>query len=94
MATHASAEKAARQSVKRAARNQQVRSQFKTAVKKFRAAVAAKYDSKDAAKKVLAPLLDSVQRVLTKAASKNVIRRETASRQVSRLSTAMHKATN
>ncbi len=92
MANHASAVKAARQSLKHRDHNLAVRSRFKTAVKKLRTAVTAKYDSKDVAKKSLEPLLNEVQQLLMKAASKKIIKKETASRQVSRLSTAVHKA--
>ncbi len=92
MANHASAVKAARQSVKHRESNIIVRSRFKTAIKKLRAATVAKYDSKTAAKTVLDPMMNDVQRLLMKAAAKNIIKKETASRQVSRLNIAIHKA--
>jgi small subunit ribosomal protein S20 len=93
MATHASAEKASRQAVKRAARNQMTKSKFKSAVKKLRTAMATKYESKAAAQKQLAPLMDEVQRVLMRSASKNIIKKKTASRQISRLNMAINRVT-
>ena len=89
MVRHQSAVKAARQAVKRAARNQAALAKVKTVVKKLRLAVA---DTKGD-KKALAPLLNDVQRTLMKAASKNLMKRETASRHISRLSIAVAKAT-
>jgi len=91
MATHASAEKAARQAIKHAQRNNVARSQYKTAVKKIKVAMTAKYESKDAATKALAPLISQAQRVLMRAASKNVIKSRTASRQISRLNLAVQR---
>lgn len=89
---HKSAVKAARQAVKRNARNTQAHARVKTIVKKLKTALATPVKDKDAAKKSLAPLLNDVQKTLMKAASKNLIKRETASRTVSRLSSAVHKA--
>ncbi len=86
MARHQSAVKAARQAVRRTVRNQAGISKMKTVIKKIRAAIAEKGD-----KKTLASLLSEAQRTLMKAASKNLIKRETASRQVSRLSLAISK---
>lgn len=93
MATHASAEKAARQALKRNAENRSTQSQYRNAIKTLRTAMKAKYDTKDAAKKALAPLLNRAQAVLMRAASKNVIKRGTASRQVARLSQAIDRVT-
>jgi small subunit ribosomal protein S20 len=92
MARHQSAIKAARQAVKRTARNQAAISRVRTTVKKLRAAVTAAASGKGD-KKALAPLLNDLQRTLMKAASKKLIKRETASRQISRLSAAVHRAT-
>lgn len=92
MATHKSAEKAARQATKRAARNSQARANFRTEVKKLRAALEGKGMKKEERVKALPLLLNNVQRVLCKAASKNLIKRETASRRIARLSMAVHKA--
>jgi small subunit ribosomal protein S20 len=93
MATHASAEKAARQAIRHRERNINTTSQFKTAVKKLRVAMAAKYESKAAAKTTLQPMLNKTQQLLMRAASKKVIKRNTASRQVSRLSAAVNRVT-
>ncbi len=91
MERHASALKAARQAIKHRERNRQMRSQFKTLVKSLRTALEEK--SKAEAKKNLPPLLNQVQRVLMKAASKNLIKKKTASRYISRLSAAVSRAT-
>ncbi|MBI4405694.1 MAG: 30S ribosomal protein S20 [Deltaproteobacteria bacterium] len=92
MAKHASARKAARQSLKRQQANTTVRSKCRTAVKKLRTALTAKPANLEDAKKQLGGLLSETQRVLMKAASKNIIRFGTASRQISRLSAAVSKA--
>ena len=91
MATHASAEKAARQATKRQNRNLQVVSRCKTSIKKLRTAIVAKYGTKDEALKALGPLLSNVQKTLMKAASKRIMKPKTASRHISRLSSAVHK---
>jgi len=93
MARHKSAVKAARQALKRTARNSQARASYRTLIKKLRAVIETKDLKKDVAVKTLPPMLNEIQRVLTKAASKNLIKRETASRQISRLSAAVHRAT-
>ena len=80
MERHKSALKAARQAVKRTVRNTAALSKVKTSVKKLRLAIAAKGDKKD-----LPAILSEVQRTLTKAASKNVYKRGTVSRQIGRL---------
>ena len=92
MATHASAEKAARQSIKRAARNVSVLSECRTAVKKVRSAVA-EAKNKAEAKTTLIPLLNEAQSLLMSTAKKGVLRSTTASRYVSRLSKLVHQAT-
>ena len=89
---HKSAVKAARQSVKRNERNTQARARTKTVLKKLRVALAAPVKDKEAARTTLTPLLNEVQKTLMKAASKNLIKAKTASRSVSRLSSAVHKA--
>lgn len=86
MATHASAEKAARQSAKRAEKNRKIRSQFRTIIKKARATLATKHASKDAAVKALQPIVNEVQSVLMRAANKGIIKKATASRKIARLS--------
>lgn len=93
MARHASAVKAARQSLKKRAHNINVKSECKTAVKKIRLALAKKITNKEEAKKELSALLNQCQKTLMKAASKNILKIGTVSRQVSRLSSAIHQAT-
>jgi small subunit ribosomal protein S20 len=91
MARHKSALKAARQAVKHADANTQARSRYRTVLKKVRTALTTKYANTDAAKKALEPLLNDAQKVLMKAASKGLIKRNTASRNISRLSAAVHR---
>lgn len=93
MVRHKSAVKAARQAVKHRERNSQARASYKTHVKKLRTALATKSTNKAELKKSLLPLLNETQRVLMKAASKNLIKKQSASRQISRLSLAVHRAT-
>ncbi|MBM4303993.1 MAG: 30S ribosomal protein S20 [Deltaproteobacteria bacterium] len=92
MATHASATKAAKQAVVRNQRNNQARARFRTIVKNLRTVTKSKV-GKDA-EKILQPLLNEAQKILMKAASKNLIKKKTASRYISRLSQAVHKATH
>ncbi|MCB0404989.1 MAG: 30S ribosomal protein S20 [Bdellovibrionales bacterium] len=87
MATHKSAEKADRQSKVRAIRNQSLRAEAKTAVKRVRAQIAAGTKGE-----ALEGLLKSAQSTLRRAASKGVLKPETVSRYVSRLSAAAHRA--
>lgn len=87
MATHASAEKAARQATKRNARNQAARAHYRTIIKNLRTAVAEKKP-----KEVLSSLLNETQRVLMKAASKDLIKKNMAARQISRLSALVSKS--
>lgn len=91
MARHQSAVKAARQAVKRAARNQAALAEVRTAVKKLRGAITEAATGKGDKKAVL-PLLSQVQRTLMKAASKNLMKKGTVSRYIARLSTAAHGA--
>jgi small subunit ribosomal protein S20 len=93
MARHASALKAARQALKHREANRQTRAKCKLIVKKLRTALTEKVTSREAAQKKLQPLLNEVQRTLKKAASKNVMKMETASRHIARLSAAVHRAT-
>jgi len=85
MATHASAEKAARQAEKRKERNDAAEAKIRTAMKNLRAAIAKK-------EKNLPAMMSEVESTLMKAVSKNLIKRGTASRYVSRLNSAIHKA--
>ena len=79
MANHASAIKRHRQSVKRAERNQAVRTRVRTAIKKLRTTIASG-DAQAAQRD-----LPAVARMLDKAVSKGVLPRNNASRRLSRL---------
>ncbi|MBY0277147.1 30S ribosomal protein S20 [Candidatus Binatia bacterium] len=85
MANHPSAEKRHRQSVKRAARNQAVRSHVRTEVKKLRTLVG----QSDAANAREA--LPKVASTLDKAASKGVLHKNAAARRISRLAKQVAK---
>ncbi len=85
MANIRSAEKRNRQGQKRRARNIQVRTGLKSAVKKARDAIA---QGDPAAAK---PALQAALRALDKAASKGVIHTNAATRRISRLSKAAAK---
>ncbi len=85
MAQHKSAEKRARQAERRRARNRAITSALRTRVKAVREAIA----SGD--KTVAAARLREAERALRQAATKGVLKKETASRQVSRLAKAVHK---
>ena len=87
MANVASAEKRNRQRLKRRARNVHHLSTTRTAVKKATTAIASK-GQKDAPESLAAAV-----RQLDKAAQKGVIKRETASRKISRLTRALNKKT-
>jgi small subunit ribosomal protein S20 len=82
MANLPSVEKRNRQSLKRRARNQVVRTQVKGAVKAARAAL----EAKDPAR-VTAALVEAM-RVVGKARSKGVLHPRTAARRIARLSKA------
>lgn len=86
MANTVSAEKRNRQAQKRRARNVQVRTGVKSAVKKVREALA-KGDA-GGAKAALA----AAERALGKASSKGVLHANAASRRISRLAHAVAKA--
>ncbi len=79
MATHASAEKRHRQSLKRRTRNRSSRATLATAVKKVREMVEA--GEKEAAKKQL----QAATRLLDKAASQGIVHKRNAARRISRL---------
>ena len=79
MANHSSAEKRHRQTIKRTARNQALRTRVRSSVKKFRTAIESS-DAQGAARE-----LREVTRVLDQAVSKGVLHRNNASRRVSRL---------
>jgi small subunit ribosomal protein S20 len=80
LATHKSAEKRARQTVKRNARNSQALGTVRTAEKKLRSALAG------SDKKAAATLLSEYMSKITKAATKGVVTTKNAARKVSRLS--------
>ncbi len=86
MAIHKSAEKRARQNIKRNERNRAVRSALRTAVKNFLALVAEK--NLEAAA-VNYPL---VQKTIDKAVTKGVLHRNTAARKKSRLAAVLKRA--
>jgi len=86
LASIKSAIKRHKQSLKRRARNRHVRSTVKTAVKNLRAAVA------EGAPDQAAGLLKTAASVIARAGSKGVLHRKTASRKISRLARAVHKA--
>jgi small subunit ribosomal protein S20 len=79
VANHKSAKKRARQTLKRAHRNRNIRSRVKSAIRSVRSAVAAS----DAEKSDAA--LGVAESVLRRAASKGAIPKKRASRQISRL---------
>ena len=84
MATHKSAEKRARQSIRRTSRNVKVKSRVKTAEKNLVAAIQAK--TADAGK-----VLSEYTKKIMAAVSKGVVKKTTASRKISRLSTRLSK---
>ena len=85
MANHKSAKKRARQDLKRRARNRQVKSRIRGAIKTFRVAV----EDDDAEKTGAA--LRSAEGILRRAATKGVIPRKQASRRISRLTKAKNR---
>lgn len=80
MANHKSAEKRARQAVKRNARNTATEKSVRTWEKKVRQAVV----NKD--KKVASELLSTFMSKIGKASTKGIVPKQTAARKVSRLS--------
>lgn len=85
MATHRSAEKRARQNKKRQRRNSSVKSGVKTRVKAVLGAVEGK--KKEDARAELARAIS----VIDKAAAKGVLKRNTASRKISRLTRKVNR---
>jgi small subunit ribosomal protein S20 len=86
VAQHKSAEKRARQAERRRARNRGITSALRTRVKAVREAITSGDKAGAAAK------LREAEKALRHAATKGVLKKETASRQVSRLAKAVHKA--
>ena len=89
MANTSSAKKAARQNEKRRVQNLSRRTAIKSAIKKVHAAIEAK--KVDAAK--VDQLLKDVAAKLSRAKSKGVMHRNTASRKLGRLTKIVNKAT-
>lgn len=92
MERHKSALKAARQNTKRRLANQAVKSRYKTFIRAIREGLQTAGADKETAKKILTPMVNNIQSVLMKAASKNLIKKKTASRYVARISASVHKA--
>jgi small subunit ribosomal protein S20 len=86
VAQHKSAEKRARQAEVRHIRNRSTTSALRTRVKAVREAIASGDKTAAAAR------LREAEKALRQAASKGALKKETASRQVSRLAKAVHKA--
>jgi len=84
MNKHPSAQKRHRQSVKRHARNQAIRSRVRTFVKRVRESIEAK-NAEEATTR-----LHGATRAIDKAVTKGVLHRNTASRKISRLTRAVH----
>jgi len=82
-----SAVKRHKQSLKRRARNRHVRSTLKTAIKDVRSVIV------EGTVEKCAELMRNAASVLARAGSKGVLHKKTASRKVSRLAKAVHKAT-
>ena len=87
MARIKSAVKRHKQSLKRRARNRHVRSTLKTAIKDVRSEIV------EGTVEKCAELMRSAASVLARAGSKGVLHKKTASRKISRLAKAVHKAT-
>ncbi len=85
MAHHSATKKAIRQTAKRTERNRAYRTQYRNAIKKVRSAI----EAKD--KKALPDLIKNAQITLDRSVTKGVIKRETASRYLSRLNAAAKK---
>ena len=89
MASHASALKAHRQSLKNREHNRQFRSRLRTALKDVRTALASNKEGKD-----LAAAKDALKKTISlidKMASKGIIHRNAAGRYKSRLQTRLAK---
>ncbi len=85
MAQHRQAKKRNRQTIKKTARNQRIRTTMRTYIKRIRAAIT-NGDSEEANKNLKIAISN-----IDTAAQKGVIHRRTASRYVSRLSLAVNK---
>ncbi len=87
MANHKSAVKRHQQSVRRHQRNQALQSRIKTLIKKVRSTI----DSRNPEE--ITEKIREVNGLLDKAVVKGVLKRNTASRKLSRLARAGHEAT-
>ena len=87
MAKHPSAAKRHRQSIKKQARNQAIRSRVRTSVRHVRDSLAS--ENADEAKS----RLEQATRTIDKAVTKGVLHRNTASRKISRLTQALRQLT-
>jgi len=88
VANHKSAKKRARQDLKRRARNRQVKSRVRGAIKNCRILI----EGEDAGKTTEA--LRNAESVIRRAANKGVIPRKQASRRISRLNKASNRQAN
>jgi small subunit ribosomal protein S20 len=86
VATHKSSKKRARQAIKRRERNRQYMSKVRTAIKKFKTALASNEGVES-----LKTLLTSAQSNLAKAAKKGIIHSNNAQRHISRLALSLNK---
>ena len=85
MANHVSAAKRNRQNIKQNERNTALRSRMRNAVKQARVAIASSEENRK-------ELVQAAIKVIYGSASKKIIKKNTASRYVSRLSAALKKA--
>ena len=85
MATHKSAEKAARQTLTRTTRNKSRISKIRTFIKKLELLITSKDKTKAKA------LFKTVQSEIMRGVTKSLIKKNTAARKVSRLSTKINK---
>jgi small subunit ribosomal protein S20 len=85
VATHESAEKRARQALKRRDRNRTVKSRMKSALKDFATAV-------ETDKAAAAARLKEAESQLRRAASKGIVPARRASRKISRMAKRLHRA--
>jgi small subunit ribosomal protein S20 len=85
VATHKSAVKRARQALRRRARNRNLRGRMRTAVKQARAALSGGGETAQSA-------LKQAESLLRRAASRGVIPKKRASRQISRLARSANRA--
>ncbi len=81
MGNHKSAEKRNRQTIVKTARNRSLRSELRTTIKNYRVALKENTEGKE-------ELLKKAISKIAKFASKGLIHKKTASRKISRLSTA------